>query len=120
MKSFEKDRQTEKRIFESDLVDHLAQKLKAKICDERCSRETSDNLSVPNQKGSFANTSGAFESHGTLVVPNVSVIAPERLSASARRRQEIQVQTRLQTFVSGLQQKTSEIEILAVSIWAKA
>lgn len=34
---------------------------------------------------------GAFESHGTLVVPNVSVIAPEKLSASARRRQEIQV-----------------------------
>lgn len=36
---------------------------------------------------------GAFESHGTLVVPNVSVIAPEKLSASARRRQEIQVHT---------------------------
>lgn len=36
---------------------------------------------------------GVFESHGTLVVPNVSVIAPEKLSASARRRQEIQVQT---------------------------
>ncbi len=49
-------------------------------------------------------------------MPNVSVIAPERLSASARRRQEIQVQTRLQTFVSGLQQKTSEIEILAVDL----
>ncbi|XP_065610080.1 eIF-2-alpha kinase GCN2 [Cyrtonyx montezumae] len=116
VKSFEKDRQTEKRIFESDLVDHLVQKLKTKICDERCSRETSDNLSVPNQKGSFANISGAFESHGTLVVPNVSVIAPEKLSASARRRQEIQVQTRLQTFVSSLQQKTSEIEILAVDL----
>ncbi|XP_031449564.1 eIF-2-alpha kinase GCN2 isoform X1 [Phasianus colchicus] len=116
VKSFEKDRQTEKRIFESDLVDHLVQKLKTKICDERCNRETSDNLSVPNQKGSFANISGAFESHGTLVVPNVSVIAPEKLSASARRRQEIQVQTRLQTFVSSLQQKTSEIEILAVDL----
>lgn len=37
--------------------------------------------------------SGVFESHGTLVVPNVSVIAPEKLSASARRRQEIQVHT---------------------------
>lgn len=36
---------------------------------------------------------GVFESHGTLVVPNVSVIAPEKLSASARRRQEIQVHT---------------------------
>ncbi|XP_010572501.1 PREDICTED: eukaryotic translation initiation factor 2-alpha kinase 4 isoform X4 [Haliaeetus leucocephalus] len=115
VKSFEKDRQTEKRILESDLIDHLIQKLKIKICDERCSRETSDNLSVPNQKGSFTNISGVFESHGTLV-PNVSVIAPEKLSASARRRQEIQVQTRLQTFISSLQQKTSEIEILAVDL----
>uniref|UniRef100_A0A8B9BP92 non-specific serine/threonine protein kinase n=1 Tax=Anser brachyrhynchus TaxID=132585 RepID=A0A8B9BP92_9AVES len=116
VKSFEKDRQTEKRIFESDLLDHLIQKMKTKICDERCSRETSDNLSTPNQKGSFANISGVFESHGTLAVPKVSVIAPEKLSASARRRQEVQVQTRLQTFISSLQQKTSEIEILAVSI----
>ncbi|XP_052638404.1 eIF-2-alpha kinase GCN2 isoform X3 [Harpia harpyja] len=115
VKSFEKDRQTEKRILESDLIDHLIQKLKIKICDERCSRETSDNLSVPNQKGSFTNISGVFESHGTLV-PNVSVIASEKLSASARRRQEIQVQTRLQTFISSLQQKTSEIEILAVDL----
>ncbi|NXD07885.1 E2AK4 kinase, partial [Nothocercus nigrocapillus] len=116
VKSFEKERQTEKRILESDLVDHLAQKLKTKICDERCSRETSDNLSVQNQKGTFANISGVFDSHGTLIVPNVSVIAPEKLSASARRRQEIQVQTRLQTFISSLQQKTSEIEILAVDL----
>ncbi|NXN94799.1 E2AK4 kinase, partial [Rhinopomastus cyanomelas] len=116
VKSFEKDRQTEKRILESDLVDHLVQKLKTKICDERCSRETSDNLSVPNQKGSFTNISGVSESHGALVVPNVSVIAPEKLSASARRRQEIQVQTRLQTFISNLQQRTSEIEILAVNL----
>uniref|UniRef100_A0A8C3CS13 eIF-2-alpha kinase GCN2 n=1 Tax=Cairina moschata TaxID=8855 RepID=A0A8C3CS13_CAIMO len=113
VKSFEKDRQTEKRIFESDLLDHLIQKMKTKICDERCSRETADNLSIPNQKGSFANISGVFESHGTLAVPKVSVIAPEKLSASARRRQEVQVQTRLQTFISSLQQKTSEIEILA-------
>ncbi|XP_068018973.1 eIF-2-alpha kinase GCN2 isoform X2 [Melanerpes formicivorus] len=116
VKSFEKDRQTEKRILESDLVEHLIQKLKTKICDERCSRETSDTLSVPNQKGSFTNVSGVFEPHGTLVVPNVSVIAPEKLSASARRRQEIQVQTRLQTFLSGLQQRTSEIEVLAVDL----
>uniref|UniRef100_A0A8C5X3B0 eIF-2-alpha kinase GCN2 n=1 Tax=Malurus cyaneus samueli TaxID=2593467 RepID=A0A8C5X3B0_9PASS len=119
VKSFEKDRQTEKRILESDLVDHLIQKLRMKIGDERCNRETSDSLSIPNQKGSFTSISGVFESHGTLVVPNVSVIAPEKLSASARRRQEIQVQTRLQTFISSLQQKTSEIEILAVSIWQK-
>uniref|UniRef100_A0A8C3YAW8 non-specific serine/threonine protein kinase n=1 Tax=Catharus ustulatus TaxID=91951 RepID=A0A8C3YAW8_CATUS len=84
VKSFEKDRQTEKRILESDLLDHLVQKLKMKIGDERCSSQ------------------------------NQNVIAPEKLSASARRRQEIQVQTRLQTFISSLQQKTSEIEILAL------
>lgn len=36
---------------------------------------------------------GVFESHGTLAVPKVSVIAPEKLSASARRRQEVQVHT---------------------------
>ncbi|NXW06294.1 E2AK4 kinase, partial [Fregetta grallaria] len=106
VKSFEKDRQTEKRILESDLVDHLIQKLKTKICDERCRHDLKLYVCIL----------GVFESHGTLVVPNVSVIAPEKLSASARRRQEIQVQTRLQTFISSLQQKTSEIEILAVDL----
>uniref|UniRef100_A0A7M4FRA4 eIF-2-alpha kinase GCN2 n=1 Tax=Crocodylus porosus TaxID=8502 RepID=A0A7M4FRA4_CROPO len=113
VKSFEKERQTEKRILESDLVEHLAQKLKTKVSDERNNRETSDNLSIQNLKGSFSNNSGLFEMHGTSVVPTVSVIAPEKLSASARRRQEIQVQTRLQTFITNLQQKISEIEILA-------
>lgn len=34
---------------------------------------------------------GLFEMHGTSIVPTVSIIAPEKLSASARRRQEIQV-----------------------------
>ncbi|EMP26779.1 Eukaryotic translation initiation factor 2-alpha kinase 4 [Chelonia mydas] len=116
VKSFEKERQTEKRIVESDLVEHLAQKLKTKVCDERSNRETSDNLSVQNLKGSYANTSGLFEPHGTSVVPNVSVIAPEKLPASVRRRYETQVQTRLQTFITNLQQKTSEIEILAVDL----
>ncbi|XP_073204913.1 eIF-2-alpha kinase GCN2 isoform X2 [Lepidochelys kempii] len=116
VKSFEKERQTEKRIVESDLIEHLAQKLKTKVCDERSNRETSDNLSVQNLKGSFANTSGLFEPHGTSVVPNVSVIAPEKLPASVRRRYETQVQTRLQTFITNLQQKTSEIEILAVDL----
>uniref|UniRef100_A0A672V7Z4 non-specific serine/threonine protein kinase n=1 Tax=Strigops habroptila TaxID=2489341 RepID=A0A672V7Z4_STRHB len=132
VKSFEKDRQTEKRILESDLLDHLMQKLKTKNCDERCSSQNQNLLMLVNFL--FLATScvkkeynlkiyvcilGVFESHGTLAVPNVSVIAPEKLSASARRRQEIQVQTRLQTFISSLQQKTSEIEILAVSIWQK-
>uniref|UniRef100_A0A8C8RLK2 eIF-2-alpha kinase GCN2 n=1 Tax=Pelusios castaneus TaxID=367368 RepID=A0A8C8RLK2_9SAUR len=116
VKSFEKERQTEKRILEFDLVEHLAQKLKTKVCDERSNREISDNLSIQNLKGSFANSSGLFEPHATSVVPNVSVIAPEKLPASVRRRYETQVQTRLQTFITNLQQKTSEIEILAVDL----
>lgn len=37
--------------------------------------------------------SGLFEIHGAAVVPIVSVIAPEKLSASTRRRYEIQVCT---------------------------
>lgn len=60
--------------------------------------------------------SGLFEIHGTTVVPTVSVISPEKLSASTRRRHEIQVQTRLQTTLANLHQKSSEIEILAVDL----
>ncbi|XP_075783194.1 eIF-2-alpha kinase GCN2 isoform X2 [Pelodiscus sinensis] len=116
VKSFEKERQTEKRILETDLIEHLAQKLKTKVCDERSNRDPSDNLSVQSLKGSFASTSGLFEPHGTSVVPNVSVIAPEKLPASLRRRYETQVQTRLQMFITNLQQKTNEIEILAVDL----
>ncbi|XP_054828909.1 eIF-2-alpha kinase GCN2 isoform X2 [Eublepharis macularius] len=116
VKSFEKERQTEKRILETDLVDHVAQKLRNKVCDERSNRETSDNLPVQNPKGSFSNTSGVFEPHGTAVIPNVSIVPPEKMSASARRRCEIQVQTRLQTCIATLQQKTSEVEILAVDL----
>ncbi|XP_077179044.1 eIF-2-alpha kinase GCN2 isoform X2 [Paroedura picta] len=115
VKSFEKERQIEKRILETDLVDHVAQKLRTKVCDERSNREISDNLPVQNQKGSFSNTSGVFESHGTAVIPNVCIVASEKLSASARRRFEIQVQTRLQTCIATLQ-KTNEVEILAVDL----
>lgn len=39
--------------------------------------------------------SGLFEIHGAAVVPTVSVIAPEKLSASTRRRYETQVQVRV-------------------------
>nr|XP_020030543.1 eIF-2-alpha kinase GCN2-like [Castor canadensis] len=60
--------------------------------------------------------SGLFEIHGATVVPIVSVIAPEKLSASTRRRYETQVQTRLQTTLANLHQKSSEIEILAVDL----
>nr|XP_056707847.1 eIF-2-alpha kinase GCN2 [Euleptes europaea] len=116
VKSFEKERQTEKRILETDLVDHVAQKLRTKVCDERSNRETSDNLPVQNPKGSFSNTSGVFEPHGTAVIPNICIVPPEKLSASARRRCEIQVQTRLQTCIATLQQKASEVEILAVDL----
>lgn len=35
--------------------------------------------------------SGLFEIHGAAVIPTVSVIAPEKLSASSRRRYETQV-----------------------------
>ncbi|XP_053138825.1 eIF-2-alpha kinase GCN2 [Hemicordylus capensis] len=116
VKSFEKERQTEKRILEYDLVDHMAQKLRTKVCDDRSCRETSDNLPVQNLKGSLSSSSGIFEPHGTAVIPNISIVAPEKLSASARRRCEIQVQSRLQTCITTLQQKTSEVEILAVDL----
>jgi len=115
VKSFEKERQTEKHVQESDLIDHVLQKLRTKVSDERTIREASDNLAVQNLKGSFSNASGLFEIHGAAVVPIVSVIAPEKLSANTRRRYETQVQTRLQTSLANLHQKSSEIEILAVS-----
>uniref|UniRef100_A0A8D1ST35 non-specific serine/threonine protein kinase n=1 Tax=Sus scrofa TaxID=9823 RepID=A0A8D1ST35_PIG len=116
VKSFEKERQTEKRVLESDLVDHVLQKLRTKVSDERTIREGSDNLAVQSLKGSFSNASGLFEIHGATVVPIVSVVAPEKLSASTRRRYETQVQTRLQTSLANLHQKSSEIEILAVDL----
>ncbi|XP_014390336.1 PREDICTED: eukaryotic translation initiation factor 2-alpha kinase 4 [Myotis brandtii] len=116
VKSFEKERQTEKRVLESDLVDHVMQKLRTKVNDERTIREASDNLAVQNLKGSFSNASGLFEIHGAAVVPTVTVIAPEKLSASSKRRYETQVQTRLQTSLANLHQKSSEIEILAVDL----
>lgn len=116
VKSFEKEKQTEKRVLESDLVDHIVQKLRTRVSDERTVREASDNLAIQNLKGPFSNTSGLFEIHGATVVPIVSVIAPEKLSASTRRRYETQVQTRLQASLANLHQKSSEIEILAVDL----
>ncbi|XP_030069540.1 eIF-2-alpha kinase GCN2 [Microcaecilia unicolor] len=116
VKSFDKERQTEKRILESELVDHMVQKLRTKVFEEKSIRESSDNLSTQNQKGSFSNTSGLFEQHGAVIVPNVSVLSPEKLSSNVRRRHEIQVLSRLQTFLSSLQQCSNEIEILAVDL----
>ncbi|KAM4690200.1 eIF-2-alpha kinase GCN2 [Rhinophrynus dorsalis] len=115
LKTFEKDRQTEKRILENDLVDLLIQKFRMKALEERNNREALDCLSVQNVKGSF-NSQSQFEQHSITIVPSVSVISPERLSASARRRFETQVLSKLQPLVTNFQQRNSEIEILAVDL----
>ncbi|XP_075470288.1 eIF-2-alpha kinase GCN2 isoform X3 [Ascaphus truei] len=116
LKSFEKERQSEKRILESDLVDHLVQKLRTRVFDERNNREASDNPSVQNVKGSFPGFQGLLEQHSPPIVPSVTVIAPDKLSANARRRFEIQVHSKFQTFISNFQQRNNEIEILAVDL----
>uniref|UniRef100_A0A8C6VKJ1 eIF-2-alpha kinase GCN2 n=1 Tax=Naja naja TaxID=35670 RepID=A0A8C6VKJ1_NAJNA len=102
VKSFERERQTEKRILESDVVDHLAQKLRTKFYDERNSREISDNVTTQNLKGSFSSNSGLSESHGTVVIPNVCIIPPEKLSSSVRRRYEAQVDLPKETIIQFL------------------
>ncbi|XP_018086600.1 eIF-2-alpha kinase GCN2 isoform X2 [Xenopus laevis] len=115
LKTFEKERQSEKRILESDLVDLLVQKLRIRVLEERNNRETSDSSSLQNVKGSF-NAQGQFEPHSVTIVPSVSVITPEKLSASARRRFETQVLAKLQTLITNFQQRNGEIEILAVDL----
>ncbi|KAL7992472.1 hypothetical protein Chor_016728 [Crotalus horridus] len=116
VKSFERERQTEKRILESDVVDHLAQKLRTKFYDERNSREISDNVTTQNLKGSLSSNSGLSESHGNVIIPNVCIIPPEKLSASVKRRYEAQVQTKLQACFTNFPLKLSEVEILAVDL----
>uniref|UniRef100_A0AAV2JI99 non-specific serine/threonine protein kinase n=1 Tax=Knipowitschia caucasica TaxID=637954 RepID=A0AAV2JI99_KNICA len=118
VKSFEKDRQSEKRIPENDLVDHIVQKCRSKFFEDRNIREISEGMSLPNPKGSLLNTTGSSEQHGssTTVNMNVNVISPEKVSSSARRRYETQIQTRLQNLGSNLQNKSSDIEVLAVDL----
>ncbi|KAF7664989.1 hypothetical protein LDENG_00158310 [Lucifuga dentata] len=118
VKSFEKDRQSEKRIPEMDLVDHIFQKCRTKFFEERNIREMSENISLQNPKGSLLNTTGSSEQHGSssIMNMNVNVISPEKVSASARRRYETQIQTRLQNLGSNLQNKSSDIEVLAVDL----
>ncbi|KAK2103816.1 Eukaryotic translation initiation factor 2 alpha kinase 4 [Saguinus oedipus] len=123
VKSFEKERQTEKRVLETELVDYVLQKLRTKVSDERSVRcnVLGKDVKVGPDKGIQFETlfvSGLFEIHGATVVPIVSVLAPEKLSASTRRRYETQVQTRLQTSLANLHQKSSEIEILADSYFS--
>ncbi|XP_042356887.1 eIF-2-alpha kinase GCN2 [Plectropomus leopardus] len=117
VKSFEKDRQSEKRIPESDLVDHIIQKCRTKFSEERNIREISESMSQ-NPKGSLLNTTGSSEQHGSsgIMNMNVNVISPEKVSASTRRRYEINIQTRLQNLGSNLQNRSNDIEVLAVDL----
>lgn len=118
VKSFEKDRQSEKRILETDLVDHIIQKCRTKFIDERNTREIPEGLTLQNPKGSLLNNTGSSEQHGSSSTTNmnVNVISPEKVSASARRRYETQIQTRLQNLSSNLQNKSNDIEVLAVDL----
>ncbi|XP_064182546.1 eIF-2-alpha kinase GCN2 [Anguilla rostrata] len=118
VKSFEKDRQSEKRIPETDLVDHIIQKCRTKFSEERNCREMSENISLQNPKGSLLVTSGSSEPHGcnAAMSMNVNLITPDKVSASARRRYETQIQTRLQNLGSNLQNKSNDIEVLAVDL----
>ncbi|CAK6957149.1 eIF-2-alpha kinase GCN2 [Scomber scombrus] len=118
VKSFEKDRQSEKRISETDLVDHIIQKCRTKFFEERNIREISETMSLPNPKGSLLNTTGSSEQHGSSGSGNmnVNVISMEKVSASVRRRYETQIQTRLQNLSSNLPNKSSDIEVLAVEL----
>ena len=62
--------------------------------------------------------SGLFEIHGTAVVPTVSVVAPEKLSASTRRRYETQVRGRVSRFpnVSHKRGRKLELNIFNMSV----
>uniref|UniRef100_A0A3Q2GNM7 non-specific serine/threonine protein kinase n=1 Tax=Cyprinodon variegatus TaxID=28743 RepID=A0A3Q2GNM7_CYPVA len=84
VKSFEKDRQSEKRIPESDLVDHIIQKCRTKFFDERSIRLRN-----------LCNVQLRFLLKDLWAYPNtnmnVYVISPEKVSASTRRRYETQV-----------------------------
>ncbi|XP_035388429.1 eIF-2-alpha kinase GCN2 isoform X2 [Electrophorus electricus] len=117
VKCFEKDRQSEKRIPESDLVDHIIQRCRTKLSEER-NREISEGASLQNAKGSLLVNSGSLEQHGSSTAMNMNVylVTPEKVSASARRRYETQIQTRLQNLGSNLQNKSSDIEVLAVDL----
>ncbi|XP_078089682.1 eIF-2-alpha kinase GCN2 isoform X2 [Mustelus asterias] len=112
VRSFEKDKQTEKRILEAEVVEYL-QKIRAKMSEEKSNREIPESPASQSLKGSLFSSTGPFESHGGSLVPNLNLISPEKLSSSTKRRYEEKVLSKLQTFVNNLQQKSSEIEVLA-------
>ncbi|XP_032882473.1 eIF-2-alpha kinase GCN2 isoform X2 [Amblyraja radiata] len=115
VRSFEKDKLMEKRVLETDLVEHFSQKLRSV---DKGSRETPEILSCTGQglKGSFCSATGSYESYGGSITPNLNFIPPDKLSASNKQRHAEKVLTRLKTFVSNLQQKSSEIEVLMVDV----
>ncbi|XP_077394275.1 eIF-2-alpha kinase GCN2 [Festucalex cinctus] len=117
VKSFEKDRQSEKRVPELEVVEHIIQKFRTKFVEERYIREISECMGQ-NPKGSQLNATGSSEQHGSScgMNMNVNVISSEKVSASARRRFETQIHTRLQTLANSLQNKNSDIEVLAVDL----
>uniref|UniRef100_A0A673YNM0 non-specific serine/threonine protein kinase n=1 Tax=Salmo trutta TaxID=8032 RepID=A0A673YNM0_SALTR len=90
VKSFEKERQSEKRIPESDLVDHIVQKCRTKFYEEK--------------NVSFIVFMGA-----------ITPFPPLSLSLSLSFSRFVQIQTRLQNLGSNLQNKSNDIEVLAVS-----
>ncbi|XP_072342863.1 LOW QUALITY PROTEIN: eIF-2-alpha kinase GCN2-like [Scyliorhinus torazame] len=115
VRSFEKDKQTEKRILGSEVAEHFV-KIRSKMLEEKSNRETPESPASQSLKGSLCGSTGPFESHGGSLVPNLNFLSPEKLSSSTKRRYEEKVLARLQTFVSNLQQKSSDIEVLAVDV----
>ncbi|KAM3594076.1 uncharacterized protein V6R79_001838 [Siganus canaliculatus] len=109
VRSFEKDRQSEKRILEVDVADHIIQKCRPKFSEERNIREMSESMSLQNPKGSLLNTTGSSEQHGSsgTMNINVNIISPEKVSAITKRRYESQIQSRL---------GSNDIEVLAVDL----
>uniref|UniRef100_A0A8C8FC74 eIF-2-alpha kinase GCN2 n=1 Tax=Oncorhynchus tshawytscha TaxID=74940 RepID=A0A8C8FC74_ONCTS len=99
VKSFEKERQSEKRIPESDLVDHIVQKCRTKFYEERNRRiACEDEVAFVSQFHCVHGSNYSFS-------PSLS------LSLSLF----VQIQTRLQNLGSNLQSKSNDIEVLAVS-----
>ncbi|XP_072896472.1 eIF-2-alpha kinase GCN2 isoform X3 [Hemitrygon akajei] len=117
VRSFEKDKQMEKRVLEKKLVDHFSEKLWCKVSDDKSSsREPRENFSSQDLIGSLCCVTGSFESNGGSITPHLTFIPPDKLSASNKEQYREKVVTRLKTFVSNLQQKGSEIEVLMVDV----
>ncbi|XP_072120701.1 eIF-2-alpha kinase GCN2 isoform X3 [Mobula birostris] len=117
VRSFEKDKQTEKRVLVSKLVDHFSEKLWRKVSDDKSSsRESRETFSSQGLIGSLCCATGSFESNGGSITPHLTFIPPDKLSVSNKEQYGEKVVTRLKSFVSNLQQKGSEIEVLMVDV----